>query len=68
LVEADLLPGLATGEYTVVYWETYSGTRLGDAQLSAVGPEARLRLPGFERDLAVVVRRIDAARNGDDHD
>jgi hypothetical protein len=52
------------GEYTVEYWETYAGNRIGEDIAVAVDNELELTIPDLEgdlRDLMVVIRAANPA-------
>lgn len=45
---------LSNGDYTVEYWDTYSGTMIGDpVGASCLGGSLSVDLPAFERDIAL---------------
>jgi hypothetical protein len=65
LPAADLiLPGLEPGLYVAEFWETYEGLKTGEQRFVVEAREGmicelRLALPQFERDLALVIRRME---------
>ena len=54
-----LLPGIGAGEWQAELWDTWSGHVLQSQRVSVpASGDARLSLPGFEKDLAVKFRRL----------
>lgn len=62
-VPADaILPCMQPGRYAVEFWETYSGEKIGEAYVEVAadgGGDMRLRLPEFERGVAIAVRQAE---------
>jgi hypothetical protein len=53
-----VVPGLAAGDYTATWWDTYEGKPLAEAQIRVKsGQPLRLTTPPIARDAALWVAR-----------
>jgi mannan endo-1,4-beta-mannosidase len=52
------VPGLASGRYRITAWDTARGANVGSQEAQAFGNALRFEAPGFQRDIALGIRRI----------
>ena len=55
------IPGMADGEYTCRFWDTWKGESAGEKSAASVNGTLPLRLPEIATDLAVQIRSNQAA-------